>query len=81
MNNWIKSEDQEFPTNKQEFANFKNTRNNAYIGVIVEEYRNKQVENVVPLQLWLDEFANHYWTVYGEQDKVEPIKCCLMPKN
>jgi len=81
MFNWIKSEDQEFPTNKQNFANFENTRNNAYIGVIVEECRNKRVENVVPLQLWLNEFACYYWTAYGETEKVKPIKWCLMPKN
>ena len=81
MINWINSEVQQFPTNKQELETFCNTRNNAYIGVVIEDFRNKQVENVVPLQLWLDEFASHYWTVYGETEKVKPIKWCLMPKS
>lgn len=81
MSEWIKTSDQEYPNNKQQFMNYENTRTNVFLGVVIETHRNKIVENVLPLQLWVDEFSSHYWTIYGETERVTPIKWCLMPKN
>lgn len=76
---WIESIEKKHPTNKDNLENYLITRSNVYLGVlIINDKRLGDIEVVEPIYLNINEFSQHYW-VDAYDDKVNPIRWCLMP--